>query len=158
MRVFRLHRPRPQAANRCAVPCKSLLSSSPAATCGSNPSRRRMPRRWRCRAVTCRTLAIARPTARPDPQDGFRAWFERVIQQHGHGSLLGFAIIDLQQNVEWVGGTTSTWIFPGGGSATSKIGNTWIARSRYGARRSTPSASCCCCATPSRRSARIACS
>jgi RimJ/RimL family protein N-acetyltransferase len=65
---------------------------------------------------------------RPDPQDGFRAWFERVTQQHERGTLLGFAIVDLMQN-ELVGGTTYLDISPA--DRRLEIGNTWIARSRW---------------------------
>ncbi len=65
---------------------------------------------------------------RPDPQDGFRAWFERVLQQHGRGSLLGFAIVDLQQG-EWVGGTTYLDIAPA--DRRLEIGNTWLGRAAW---------------------------
>jgi RimJ/RimL family protein N-acetyltransferase len=65
---------------------------------------------------------------RPDPQDGFRAWFERVAQQHALGNMLGFVIVDLALG-DAVGGTTYLDISKP--DHRLEIGNTWLGRAQW---------------------------
>jgi RimJ/RimL family protein N-acetyltransferase len=65
---------------------------------------------------------------RPDSQEAFRAWFEKVSQQHARGNWVGFVAIDLASN-EPVGGTT--YLDIAAADRRLEIGNTWLSRTRW---------------------------
>jgi RimJ/RimL family protein N-acetyltransferase len=65
---------------------------------------------------------------RPDPRDGYRAWFDSVSKQHGLGTAVAFVVFDLARG-EPVGGTT--YLDISAADRRLEIGNTWLGRTAW---------------------------